>query len=289
MSTLAIAAACIALSGAHITAGDLAKALTAFVPADPAAVLSPAPAPGIARVFHPAELERLLASMSVPATAPLTDICFERFIAPLSGAAVLEAMRAALVTAATIELIEVSHFPAPDGEIVFPRGSLGLSGSSNGALWRGFVRYDDGRKFQIWARVKIRMPVTRMIAVETLQQGQPIRSAQVKLETVDDAPNRYATPQTLENVEGFIPRRTISADSPVRADSIDPPMEIVKGDRVTVRVHSGLAELTFNVEATTSGRRGEGISLKNPGSGRTFRARIDGPKEASVQTDLVKP
>ena len=282
-------AACVALSAAHITSGDLARALPGFVPADPAAVVALAPAPGVARVFHPAELERLLAPTGFSTGTPFAEICFERPVAPLSEAAVLDAMRGALGSIAKIELIEVSHFPVPAGELVFPRESLGSSSPSKGALWRGFVRYDDDKKFQIWARAKIRMPVTRITAVEVLQQGKPIRSAQVKLETVEEAPSGRATPQTLEKVEGYIPRRTISADSLVWSDSIDAPMEIVKGDRVTVRVHSGLAALTFNVEATTSGRRGEAISFRNPDSGRIFRAQIDGPKEASVQAAGVKP
>ena len=80
----------------------------------------------------------------------------------------------------------------------------------------------------------------------------------------------------------------IPADSPVWTDSIDPPLEIAKGDLVTVGVHSGLAELTFEVQAATSGRRGEFISLKNPDSGKIFRARVDGMKTASVQTDQAQ-
>jgi flagella basal body P-ring formation protein FlgA len=65
-------------------------------------------------------------------------------------------------------------------------------------------------------------------------------------------------------------------------------MEIVKGDHVTVMVHSGLSTLTLDAEATTSGRRGEGIWLKNPHSGKLFRASIDGPNTASIQVNPVK-
>jgi flagella basal body P-ring formation protein FlgA len=280
-----VAAACVSISGAHITAGDLARAVPAFAPVNPAAFVAWTPLPGTVRVFHSAELERLLTPLDPSAIVPHSDICFERPVAPLSESAVLEAMRTALGTGPKIELVEVSHFPGPVGEIVFPRESLG---SSPVALWRGFVRYDESTKFPIWARVKIRVTIARIIAIETLQAGKPIRSAQVKLETVDDTPNGHVTALAIENVEGCIPRRTIPADSPVWTDSIDPPLEIAKGDRVTVRVHSGLAALTFEVEASTSGRRGDFISLKNPDSGKIFRARIDGPKAASVQTDSVK-
>jgi len=93
----------------------------------------------------------------------------------------------------------------------------------------------------------------------------------------------------VERVEGCLPRRTIPVDSPVWADSLDPPMEIVKGDRVTVSVHSGLSALTLDADATTSGRRGDAVWLRNPHSGKLFRARIDGPNAASVQVDPLKP
>jgi flagella basal body P-ring formation protein FlgA len=286
MSFLAlVAAACVSISGAHITAGDLARAVPSFAPADPAAVVAWAPLPGTVRVFHSAELERLLVALDPSASTPPGDICFERPVARLSEAAVLKAMRDALGATAKIELVEVSHFPAPAGEIVFPRGFLG---SSAMALWRGFVLYDDDKKFQIWARVKVRVTVTRIVAIEALPQGKPIRASQVRLETVDDTPNGLVTPTAIEKVESYIPRRTIPAASPVWADSLDPPWEIVKGDLVSVTVHSGLAALTFNVESATSGRLGDAISLRNPDSGRMFRARVDGPKAASIQTDPVK-
>lgn len=286
MSALAlVAAACVSISGAHITAGDLARVVPSFAPPDPAAFVASAPPPGTVRLFHSAELERILTPLNASAGMPPGDICFERPVARLSEAAVLKAMRGAVGPTAKIELVELSHLAAPAGDIVFPRESLG---SSPIALWRGFVLYDDDKKFQIWARVKVRVAVTRMIATEALQQGKPIRASQVKLETADGTPGGLVTPSAVEKVEGYIPRRTIPAASPVRTDSLDPPWEIAKGDLVSVTVHSGLAALTFHVEAATSGRRGDAISLKNPDSGRIFRARVDGPKAASIQTDPVK-
>jgi flagella basal body P-ring formation protein FlgA len=285
-----VAAACVSLSGSHITAGDLARALPGFVPADAAAVVAWSPLPGAVRVFHAAELRRLLAPLDTSVGVPDAGICFEFKLAPLAEAAVVEAMRRALPADSTIDVVEFSRIPAPAGEIVFARESLASPVSPDApALWRGFVRYGDNAKFQIWARVKVRVPVTRLVAIEVLRQGVPIRATQVKLATFDDAPSNRVTPATEAIAVGYIPRRNIAANTPVWADSLDPPMEIVKGDRVAVTVHSGLAVLSLNVEAMTSGRLGDAISLKNPSSGKLFRARIDGPNAASVQVDPVNP
>lgn len=284
-----VAAVCASVSGAHITAGDLAKAVPGFAPSNPAAVVAWAPLPGATRVFYPAELKRLLAPLDPSASAPRDGICFEVPVAPLSGEAVLEAMRGALPAGSKIEIVEISRFPAPAGEIVFSAKSLGTPASVDAiALWRGFVRYGDGEKFQIWSRVRIRVPVTRVVAVETLPQGKPIRASQVKLALVEEVPNGPLTPATVELVEGYIPRRSIPANSPVLTDSLDAPMDIVKGDHVTVMVRSGLSTLSLDAEAATSGRRGDAVSLKNPHSGKLFRARIDGPDTASIQVDPVK-
>ena len=67
------------------------------------------------------------------------------------------------------------------------------------------------------------------------------------------------------------------------SDSIEPPLDITKGDRVTVRVSSGLAKISIDAEAETSGRRGDPVALKNLESGRLFRGRIDAPGQAALE------
>jgi len=280
----AIAAACVVVSGANITAGDLAKAIPAFTPADPAASIGYAPSPGVRRLFHPAEVQRVLAQFNSTATTPLSDICFERQAAPLSNDAVAEAMHRTLGAEAHIEIVEVSKFPAPPGEVIFPLDDLGAPPI---ALWRGYVRYDGDKKFRVWARVKMSVQTTRLIAVEELKPGIPIKASQVTLQKVDGFPEKRTTPGSLEEAAGCLPRRFISADSPVWKDAIDPPNDIAKGDQVTVTVRSGQAQLSFGAEAETSGRRGDLISFKNPDSGKTFRARIQGPGKAGVETPSI--
>jgi flagella basal body P-ring formation protein FlgA len=280
----AIMAACVVVSGGNITAGDLAKAIPAFTPQDPAASIGYAPSPGLRRAFHPAEVQRVLAQFNSTATTPLSDICFERQTAPLSNDAVAQAMHHTLGPDARIEIVEISKFPAPPGEVIFPLDDLGMPPI---ALWRGYVRYDGDKKFRVWARVKITVQTTRLIAVEELKPGSPIKASQVALQKVDGFPERRTTPGSLEEAIGCLPRRFISPDSPVWKDALNPPNDIAKGDQVTVTVRSGQAQLSFGAEAETSGRRGDLIAFKNPDSGKTFRARIQGPGKAGVETPSI--
>ena len=276
-----LAAACLPSSGPKITAKDIAAAVSGFVPADPAAVFGYSPEPNVQRVVHPAELQRFLTEQQFTGTIPATDVCFARPTALLSEAAVVQAMQAAIGKDAHIEVVEISRFPAPAGELVFPREDIGAPPI---ALWRGFVRYDGDKKFVVWARVKLTVRNIRMIALEDLRPGVPIHASQVALQTVEEFPSRRTTPTTLNKIEGALPRRFINADSPLWSDSFDPPNAITKGDRVSVLVRSGLAQLTLDAEAQASGRQGDLVSFKNPESGKLFRARIEGPGKATLIT-----
>lgn len=280
-----VSAACLAVSGANITAREIAKAVPALTPADPGFVVGYAPAPGVDRVMHPGELKQILTRLNFDGAVPLEDICFARPVAVLSTAAVMESMHRTLGSEARIEVLEISRFAAPSGELVFPREYLGAPPE---AVWRGYVLYDDNKKFPVWARVKVSVNTRRMIALEELKPGIPIKASQVAIEKVDEFPERRVTPSSIEQIEGSLPRRFISANSPIWTDAIEPPNDIAKGDRITVVVTSGLARLSFDAEAQKSGRRGDVVSFKNPDSGRLFRARVEGPGKAEVETPSAK-
>jgi flagella basal body P-ring formation protein FlgA len=282
MMLLAIlAAACLPVSGSNITAKDIATAVPAFVPADPAVVFGYSPSPGSARVVHPGELQAFLTRQHFSGAMPASDVCFERPTALLSEAAVAKAMHAAIGPEAHIEVVEISRFPAPVGELVFLREDIGMPPV---ALWRGFVRYDTDKKFPVWARVKITLRMSRVIATEDLHPGVPIKASQLSLQTVEGFPEKRTTATSIDALEGALPRRYINANTPVWTDSYDPPNAVTRGDRVNVMVRSGNAQLMLDAEAQASGRPGDVVSFKNPESGRVFRARIDGPGKATVNT-----
>lgn len=270
---------CLAVAGPNITARDLSRAVPGFSPLDPDAIVAYAPLPGVDRIFYAEELRQLLGRFNYEGSEPLHNVCFARPIAPVPTEAVIRAMKRSLGTDAHIEILEMSRTLAPAGEIVFPREQLSAPPQ---ALWRGYVLYDGDQKFSIWARVSVSVKTTRAIALVQLKPGIPIEPEQVNFETVDGFPEQHTTPQTAEAISGCLPHRFIAAQTPVWNDAIDPPNEIAKGDRVTVLVQSGEARLSFDAEAQGSGRHGDLIALKNPDSGKLFRARIDGPGKARL-------
>ncbi len=56
---------------------------------------------------------------------------------------------------------------------------------------------------------------------------------------------------------------------------LTPPHEVERGDAVRVEVSSGGVLLAFDGAAETAGRAGDFILVKNPTTGRRFRARVE--------------
>src|SRR5690242_1634410 len=149
---------CLALppSAEHIRARDLAAAIPAWSVVDPETELTPAPIPGVQRVIRADELRRLAVRWNVAADAVM-ELCFTIPVAAPAPARMLAAMQRSLPNA-RIELIETSRQAAPEGEFEFPPAGL------HGGMWAGFVKYGRGHKFSVWARVKVVVTVTRLVA-----------------------------------------------------------------------------------------------------------------------------
>jgi len=285
-------AGCLAVSAGadRILAGDLTPAFPAMsaIPADTAIAL--APAPGVARVFQIAELRMMAARFHLTA-APPERICIERPVSPLSPGRLLEAMQRTL-PGAHIEILECSRQPAPQGEIEFPRAGLRASAegairtSAAGELWTGNVRYAASRRLAVWARVKVLVKVDRVVAMADLPPGKPIAPGEVRVVTREEFPVPEAFALAAEEVIGRLPRLLIRAGSPIRTAQLDSPKEVVRGDRVVVEVHDGLARLKLEAQAEGSGAAGQTILVRNPASGKCFRARVEAKGLVSVNASV---
>jgi flagella basal body P-ring formation protein FlgA len=280
----AFALVCLAVEpGAdRILARDLAAAFPPLAAVPPATEIALAPAPGVARVFRAADLRLLAARFHLDA-APAAEppICVERPVAPLDAPRLVAAMRKSLPEA-RIEIREFSRQPAPSGEIEFPPAGLhaapaGPPGSQpKAALWNGAVLYAGTHRFAIWATATVRVTVPRILAVADLHPGSPIGAAQLAAETREEFPSAAPFALRVDQVAGRWPRLTIRAGSPIRTDQLEQPQDVMRGSTVRVEVRNGAARLEFDAVAETSGGVGEFISMRNPSSGKRFRARVDG-------------
>jgi flagella basal body P-ring formation protein FlgA len=263
----------------RILAGELVNAIPGATTTSPDIPLAMAPAPGVQRVFRVAELLRMAGRYGWQGT-PAADICVERPVTPPDPARYLAAMRKEMPDA-EIEILDYGRQRVPEGELEFPRGAL-LSDGAAAALWTGHVRYAGTHKFAVWARVKVQVSVTRLIAVADLAPGKPIGAEQVRVETRLESPSPVATLTLPKEAIGRWPRAAVRSGMAIRAAMLEDPKEVVRGDTVTVEVSSGAAHLQLAAVAESSGAMGDTIVVLNPDSHKRFPARVEGKGRVSV-------
>jgi flagella basal body P-ring formation protein FlgA len=285
LAALAIASCLAVRSGSdEILAADFAVAipgLTVPIPETPVAL---APAPGVKRIFRALELHRLAARFGWTGTID-DDVCVERPVSPPDPAKLLVAMRKALPDA-DLSIVDYGRQPLPDGDLEFE--ASGLRTSPADALWIGYVRYAKTRRFGVWVRVKVLVPVTRVVAVTDLAPGRAIAADDLRVETKLDPPSMLPAVASPEAVIGKWPHVAIRAGTAIRAVMLEAPKEVVRGDTVTVDVFDGAAHLAMEAVAEGSGAAGDTIPVFNPDSKRRFPARIEGKGKVSVGRPAVK-
>src|ERR1017187_1656478 len=285
LAPLAVSA-CLAISPGsdQILIRDLAGAFPGLQSAAPDLVVALAPAPGVERVFRLRELRGVPARCSRPA-APPSEVCFAPPVSPPDPALFLAAMRKELPQAA-IEIEDYSRQPAPAGDLAFPASSLRRAPRET--LWIGYVRYAGNRRFTVWARVRLSIPVERVVAAADLAPNRPIDRAQLRLETREESFSDGASPKSIGEVAGKWPRIAIRAGSCIRAVELQVPPDVVRGKTVHVAVRDGGALVSLDARAEASGSRGDTIPVSDPISHRRFRARVEAKARVSVDSSLPK-
>jgi flagella basal body P-ring formation protein FlgA len=279
LASIAVAG-CLAVSAGsdHITLRDLGPAFPGLEAAITDEPVGLAPAPGVQRVFRLPELRRLAARLNITAD-PKGELCFERPVAPLDPARVLNAMRKQ-VPEAEIEILEYSRLSVPEGELEFPLS--GLRPMPSGGFWSGSVRYAAGRRYAVWARVKILAAEPRVIAAEDLKPGRAIVASQVRVEMRQDSPTGNVFATAIEQVAGRVLERPVAAGTPLRSQWLETPKEVVRGDTVQVEVWIGSAHLKLPAVAEASGATGQSIPVRNTESKKRFWATVVGKGRVSV-------
>ncbi len=286
LSGLAIAAACVAVEADKVTAADLSRVLPAFAAAPPEADFGYAPAPGARRVYPRKELERLARRHGI-SLSEAADVCVVRPLERLTAGRLAEAMRASLGSPqARIEIVEYAAFGAPRGVLEFPASGLRRPPANMpdaAVLWKGHVRYAGNRRFPVWARVRLRAPGVRVVAIDDLRPGAAIRAEQLRLEEGEWFPETEAVARSIEQVEGRMALRAVAAGREIPLGALAEPRDVERGERVQVKAVAGAASVSVEGVAAVSGSRGQTITVKNPSTGKAFRATVVGRGSAQLR------
>jgi flagella basal body P-ring formation protein FlgA len=260
----------------HVVAADLAPGFPGLKTIPPETILGFAPVPGVARLFLVPELRGIAARFHLE--SPETEICVQRPVEPLVPEALASAMRQELPGAA-IEILDFSRQSAPAGAIEFHRGDL--RNGPAGCFWTGYIRYAGNRRFAIWAKVKVSVKSTRVVAAGDLRPGKQISAGDILIDPRDEFPDGRIA-RSLEEVAGKWPRVFIRAGSEIRLDVLEIPKDVMRGETVRVEVQSGGAHLELEARAEGSGSVGDTVLVRNTSSDKSFLAHIDGKGRVSV-------
>jgi flagella basal body P-ring formation protein FlgA len=283
---------CIQISGPVIHARDLASSIAAFAAADPETIVGRAPAPGVRRAFSPRELIAAERAAGIPAgDLPATCTCVERAVRELTEQEITAAMTGAFTgKVVRISIVDRSRYGVPGGHLVFRLTGLSeppLSQPDVPVLWRGRVLFDDTRSMEVWARVRISTMTKTCLAVTDIMPGRVIETEQIRIVELPRFPSRrVAAIDRTETVAGRVSRRPIRAGQKILGEMLEEPHDVRGGDTVRVLAISGNARITLDAVATTGGRKGDTIVLRNPSSRASFRAVVDGKDRAVVRASL---
>lgn len=282
---------CLAVNpaSASIRAADLAPALPGMADLPPDTAVAPAPAPGVTRVFRAPEL-RMLAARFHLEPPPAQQVCVTRPVFAPDPGRLREAIRRTLPEA-RIELVDYSRQPVPEGELEFPLAGIrtARTGAESAVLWVGDVRYAGDRRFGVWAKARMMVPVRRVLAAVDLRPGKAVAAAEVQPVEREEPFSAEAFVAAVTDVIGKCPRLAIRAGSAIRARELAAPKDVMRGDTVRVVVCDGAASLKLEGRAESSGAAGETVFVSNPDSHKRFRARVEGKGLVSVTTGLKNP
>jgi flagella basal body P-ring formation protein FlgA len=267
---------------------DLAFSAPVFNSADPDGVVTYSPSPGAVRVVQGFQLAKLAKRHGL-GDGPFDNLCFQRAMRQIQERELLETLRLAVAVAdAEVHITDFSRFSAPEGELVFPRSGLGISGAGTPMLWKGYVLYGGGHRFPIWAKVEIRVRMNRVVAMDNLVTGKPVRADQLRVEFLNGVPDTLAPAQSIEGVVGKLLLRPVHRGSTISLDDLATAIAIHRGDKVDVDYESPVVRLRFEAAAETDGRYGEFIRLRNLQTNQTFVAEVSGRHQARMRVEEFK-
>lgn len=278
--------ACVQIQSDRIAVGDLLESAPALQGLDPATPVGFAPLPGTARIVSGRELTHIARVHGFILT-DVPDVCVERVLHSISHDEMEAALTAALgIPDARLDILDFSHQPLPPGRLEFQRSALSqppLGALETPVIWRGRLFYDGQRSVVVWAKVKITADHTAFVATQDIRAGTMLRESQIGLVHSRQFPSSGSALDSPGQILGKVARRAIPAGQTILAGLLDEAKDVTRGDPVRVRVVDGLATLSFEGIAQSSGSKGETILVRNAASGRNFRALVEERGRAVVR------
>ena len=281
---------CISVAGVRIHASDLAAKFEVFSRMGPDVEIGFAPYPGTRRILTAAELQRAVAKHGI-VDGKLADVCVQMIARVLTSEEISNALQQQLRVQGyeqpTLEVMDFSKYPVPEGKLEFLKSGY-VAPKQNAAVlqpvvWRGRMVYGESRSVPIWAKVRISVDADVILAARNIAAATTLSEDDITTEKRPIFPAAEPNAERADNVVGKRARRAMRKGELILPALLENPRDIERGDKVEVAVISGLTQLRLDGIAESSGQAGERILVRNPSSGKRFRATIESKGHVSVE------
>ena len=289
-AALPVASGCVVVAGDQVTAGELAAAVPEFGKINPDEAILTTPAAGVARQLGQADLVQLGRAHEL-SISWRGAVCIERKAEPLTLETVREALDRGLATlelggdAVTMSVADFDRRPMPAGALVFSASGLApAGGESPGAthIWRGVFTYAKNRSIPFRAMVRLSRRARCVVLAGDEATGTVLDEAKLR---VAEQELPIAGPKCVNDVSvvmGSKLKRRMQSGAFLTRTDVDLPLEVERGDVVSVLVRSGGAQIRTDAKALTDGSRGGTVILEHGASRKRIRATVSGKREAQI-------
>jgi flagella basal body P-ring formation protein FlgA len=126
------------------------------------------------------------------------------------------------------------------------------------------------------------MQRTLVIAATDMIPGEEVKPEQLRAEERETGITAPGFAASSADLLGRLAKVRITAGTPLLVAQFEKANDVIRGATVKVEVREGAAVLLFDARADTSGRTGDSISVINPATNKSFKAKVVGKNSVLV-------
>jgi flagella basal body P-ring formation protein FlgA len=187
-----------------------------------------------------------------------------------------------------IEILDQSRSLFPEGQLIFPLSTPVAASPDGVSVLHGYLESITAVRHPVWARVRMSARKMTPVALRDLAIGTILSDGQWEASPVwVPFPESTADSSNWDGktLAGARLKRAMKQGDILRAQWLDVPLDIRRGQLVDLHVQSGGTHLRLQATALGNSRRGENVEVRlNNDRGPGLLAVTSGPGRAVVDT-----
>lgn len=144
------------------------------------------------------------------------------------------------------------------------------------------IRCDGSSPWTLYVPAEIRVYREIVVLVESVGRGAVLQRTDLSMREMDISQLNGSFYGSIEEVEGMVARRMLSAGKPLTDAVLELPVVVHRGDEVILTASGNGLMVRIPGEALADGQAGQQISVRNKQSNRVVEAEVTGPGQVEV-------